>query len=128
MAKMVFKIRMTKALHNHIKATAAYVGKSKSEVLQDVCRSYLNSRPVVQLNVSELYYKPGEDVVTVRKVTGKIIADDEFRKYIYRRCHEEMDKKVRIFRSYAVEAGISSRPPETLEEAEQMACYYDKKK
>ena len=125
---MVFKIRMTKALHNHIKATAAYVGKSKSEVLQDVCRSYLNSRPVVQLNVSELYYKPGEDVVTVRKVTGKIIADDEFRKYIYRRCQEEREKKVRIFRSYAVEAGISSRPPETLEEAEQMACYYDKKK
>ena len=122
MAKMVLRIRMTKPLHNHIKATAAYVGKSKSEVLQAVCRSYLNSRPVVSFNVSELYYKPGEDVVTVRKVTGKIIADDEFRKYIYRRCQEEREKKVRIFRSYAVEAGISSRPPETLEEAEQMAC------
>lgn len=122
---MILKIRMTKALHNHIKATADHVGKSKSEVLQSVCRSYLNSRPVVHFNVSELYYKPGEDVVTVRKVTGKIVADDEFRKYIYMRCQEERQKKVRICRSYSEEAGISIRPPDTLEEAEQMACYYD---
>lgn len=125
---MVFKIRMTKALHNHIIATANHVGKSKSEFLRSVCQNYLNSNPVVHFNVGELYYIPGEDVVSVRGVNAKIVADDEFRKYIYRRCQEEMDKKVRIFRSYAVEAGISSRPPETLEEAEQMACYYDKKK
>ena len=122
---MVLKIRMTKALHNHIQATADHVGSNKADVLRAVCRSYLNSRPVVQFNVSELYYKPGEDVLTVRKVTGKIVADDEFRKYIYRRCQEEREKKVRFFRSYAAEAGISTRPPDTLEEAEQMACYYD---
>ena len=58
-------------------------------------------------------------------VNGKIVADDEFRKYIYRRCQEEREKKVRIFRSYAAEAGISARPPETLEEAMQMACYVE---
>ena len=112
---MVLKIPMTKSLHNHIKATANNVGKSKEEFLQSVCRSYLNSRPVVQFNVGELYYIPGEEVVSVRGLDGKIVADDEFRKYIYRRCQEERQKKVRIFRSYAVEAGISSRPPETLE-------------
>lgn len=123
---MVLKIRMTKALHNHIKATADHVGKSKSYVLQSICRSYLNSRPVVHFNVSELYYKPGEDVVSVRGVNGKIVADDEFRKYIYRRCQEERQKKVRIFKSFSVEAGISHRPPETIEEAGQMACYYEK--
>lgn len=122
---MVLKIRMTKALHNHIKATADHVGKSKSDVLQSVCRSYLNSRPVVHFNVGELYYKPGEDVVSVRGVNGKIVADDEFRKYIYRRCQEEREKKVRIFRSFAAEAGISTRPPETIEEAKQMACYVE---
>ena len=122
---MVLKIRMTEALKNHVQATADHVGSNKADVLRAVCRSYLNSRPVVQYKVSELYYKPGEDVVTVRKVTGKIVADDEFRKYIYRRCQEERDKKVRIFKSFAVEAGISSHPPETLEDAAQMACYYD---
>ena len=119
---MLLKIRMSKSLHNHIKATAAYVGKSKSEFLRSVCQNYLNSSHVVHFDVSELYYMPGEEVVSVRGLDGKIVADDEFRKYIYRRCQEEREKKVRIFRSYAVEAGISSRPPETLEEAEQMAC------
>ena len=119
---MVLKIRMTKELHNHIKATAAHVGKSKEEVLQLVCHNYLNSLPVVHFDVGELYYIQGEDVVSVRGVNAKIVSDDEFRKYIYRRCQEEREKKVRIFRSYAVEAGISSRPPQTLEEAEQMAC------
>ena len=122
---MVLKIRMTNALHNHIQATADHVGSNMADVLRAVCRSYLNSRPVVQFNVSELYYKPGEDVLTVRKVTGKIVGDDEFRKDIYRRCQEERDKKVRMFKSYAAEAGISTRPPETLEESRQMACYYD---
>lgn len=125
---MVIRIRMSKSLHNHIKATAAYVGKSKEEILQSVCRSYLNSRPVVHFNVGELYYIPGDDVVSVRGVNAKIVDDDEFRKYIYRRCQEEREKKFRIFRSYAVEAGISSRPPETLEEAEQMACSMKKTK
>ena len=124
---MVMKLPMTKSLHNHIIATANHVGKSKSEFLRSVCKNYLNSHPVVHFNVGELYYMPGEDVVSVRGVNGKIVADDEFRKYIYRRCQEERQKKIRIFRSYAVEAGISSRPPETLEEAEQMACYYAKK-
>ena len=124
---MVLKIPMTKSLHNHIIATAAHVGKSKEEFLQSVCHNYLNSRPVVHFDVSELYYKPGEEVVSVRGLDGKIVADDEFRKYIYRRCQEERQKKVRIFRSYAVEAGISSRPPETLEEAEQMAFITKKK-
>ena len=118
---MVSKIQMTKSLHNHIKATANHVGKSKSEFLLSVCQNYLNSRPVVHFDVGELYYIPGEEVVSVRGVKGKIVVDDEFRKYIYRRCQEERQKKVRIFRSYAVEAGISSRPPETLKEAEQMA-------
>lgn len=125
---MVLKIPMTKALHNQIKATADHVGKSKSEFLQSVCQKYLNSSHVVQFNVSELYYMPGEDVVTVRKVTGKIVADDEFRKYVYRRCQEEREKKVRIFRSYAAEAGISTRPPDTLEEAKQMALLRKKLK
>ena len=124
---MVLKIRMTKALHNHIKATANHVGKSKSEFLRSVCQNYLNSHPVVHFNVGELYYIPGEDVVSVRGVNEKIVADDEFRKYIYRRCQEEREKKVRFFRSYAVEAGISTRPPETLEEARQIACYSTKK-
>lgn len=122
---MVLKIRMTEALHNHIKATADHVGSNKQRVLKAVCRSYLNSSPVVQYEVGELYYKPGARIVSVRDVSGKIVADDEFRKYIYRRCQEERQKKVRIFRSYAAEAGISTRPPDTLEEAEQMACYYD---
>ena len=122
---MVLKIRMTKALHNHIQATADHVGSNMADVLRAVCLSYLNSRPVVQFNVSELYYKPGEDVVSVRGVNAKIVADDEFRKYIYRRCQEERQKKVRIFRSYAAEAGISNRPPVTLEDAAQMACYYE---
>ena len=122
---MVLKIRMTKALHNHIQATADHVGSNMADVLRAVCRSYLDSRPVVHFNVSELYYKPGEDVVSVRGVNGKIVADDEFRKYIYRRCQEEREKKVRIFRSYVAEAGISTRPPETLEEARQMACYFE---
>ena len=122
---MVLKIRMTKALHNHIQATADHVGSNMADVLRAVCRSYLNSKPVVQYEVGELYYKPGEKVVPVRKVCGKIVADDEFRKYIYRRCQEEREKKVRIFRSYAAEAGISTRPPETLEEARQMACYVE---
>lgn len=124
---MVIRIRMSKSLHNHIKATAAHVGKSKSEFLRSVCQNYLNSHPVVHFNVGELYYIQGEDVVSVRGVNAKIVADDEFRKYIYRRCQEEMEKKVRIFRSYAVEAGISSRPPETLEEAKQMAFITKKK-
>ena len=124
---MVLKIQMTKSLHNHIKATAAHVGKSKEEFLQSVCQNYLNSRPVVHFDVGELYYIPGEEVVSVRGVNGKIVVDDEFRKYIYRRCQEERQKKVRIFRSYAVEAGISSRPPETLEEAKQMAFITKKK-
>ena len=124
---MVLKIPMTKSLHNHIKATANNVWKSKEEFLQSVCQNYLNSRPVVHFDVGELYYIPGEEVVSVRGVNAKIVADDEFRKYIYRRCQEERQKKVRIFRSYAVEAGISRRPPETLEEAKQMAFITKKK-
>lgn len=122
---MVLKIRMTKALFNHVAATAQHVGKRKSKIFQAVCQSYLNSRPVVQYEVGELYYKPGARIVSVRDVNGKIVADDEFRKYIYRRCQEEREKKVRIFRSYAAEAGISTSPPETLEEARQMACYVE---
>lgn len=122
---MTLNIRMTEALLNHIQATADHVGSNRQRVLKSVCRSYLNSRPVVQYEVSKLYYKAGENVVSVRGVDGKIVADDEFRKYIYRRCQEEREKKVRIFRSYAAEAGISTRPPETLEEARQMACYVE---
>lgn len=122
---MTLNIRMTEALKNHVQATADHVGSNRQRVLKAVCRSYLNSRPVVQFNVSELYYKPGNQVISVRGLDGKIVADDEFRKYIYRRCQEERQKKVRIFRSYAAEAGISTRPPETLEEARQMACYFE---
>lgn len=122
---MTLNIRMTEALKNHVQATADHVGSNRQRVLKAVCRSYLNSRPVVQFNVSELYYKPGNQIISVRGLDGKIVADDEFRKYIYRRCQEEREKKVRIFRSYAAEAGISTRPPETLEEARQMACYVE---
>ena len=125
---MVIKVRMTEELYGTILATAEHVKLKPAEVLQIICRSYLNGRPVAQINTSQTYYKPGRRVVSIRKVPLPIVADDEFRKYIYRRCQEEREKKVRIFRSYAVEAGISSRPPETLEEAKQMACYYDKKK
>ena len=124
---MVIKVRMSEELYGTILATAEHVKLKPAEVLQIICRSYLNGRPVAQINTSQTYYKPGRRVVSIRKVPLPIVADDEFRKYIYRRCQEEREKKVRIFRSYAVEAGISSRPPETLEEAKQMAFITKKK-
>ena len=124
---MVIKVRMSEELYGTILATAEHVKLKPAEVLQIICRSYLNGRPVAQINTSQTYYRPGRRVVSIRKVPLPIVADDEFRKYIYRRCQEEREKKVRIFRSYAVEAGISSRPPETLEEAKQMAFITKKK-
>ena len=123
---MVIKVRMTEELYGTILATAEHVKLKPAEVLQIICRSYLNGRPVAQINTSQTYYKPGRRVVSIRKVPLPIVADDEFRKYIYRRCQEEIKKPVKHFLSFAAEAGlISPRAPVTLEEAAQMACYYD---
>lgn len=123
---MVIKVRMSEELYGTILATAEHVKLKPAEVLQIICRSYLNGRPVAQINTSQTYYKPGRRVVSIRKVPLPIVADDEFRKYIYRRCQEEIQKPVKHFSSYAAEAGlISPRAPVTLEEAMQMACYYD---
>lgn len=68
---MVLKIRMTKALHNHIQATAAHVGKSKSEVLQAVCRSYLNSRPVGISMLANCTTSPEKMLYRFEKLQGK---------------------------------------------------------
>ena len=123
---MVIKVRMSEELYGTILATAEHVKLKPAEVLQIICRSYLNGRPVAQINTSQTYYKPGRRVVSIRKVPLPIVADDEFRKYIYRRCQEEIKKPVKHFSSFAAEAGlISPRAPVTLEEAAQMACYYD---
>lgn len=122
---MELKIRMSDELYLLVLRTAEHVGRKPSEVLQIIVRNYIVNRGVAQFEIRETCYKPGNMVMTVRKVTEPVKADNDFRRYIARRCMEELDKKRSIHRSFAAEAGISNRPPETLEEAMQMACYVE---
>lgn len=122
---MELKIRMSDELYLLVLRTAEHAGRKPSEVLRVIVRNYIGSRPVAQFEIRETCYKPGNIVMTVRKVTEPVRADSDFRRYIARRCMEELDKKRSIHRSFAAEAGISHRPPETLEEAMQMACYVE---
>lgn len=122
---MELKIRMSDELYLLVIRTSEHVGKTPAEVLRAAIRGYVNKRPVAQFKIRETCYKPGRMVVTVRKITEPVKADNDLRLFIARRCMEELDKKRSIHRSFAAEAGISHRPPETLEEAMQMACYYD---
>ena len=52
---MVIKVRMTEELYGTILATAEHVKLKPAEVLQIICRSYLNARPVAQINTSQSY-------------------------------------------------------------------------
>lgn len=122
---MVLKIRMTNELYNHVLATAEHIKEDASCVVKAVCIGFLNSRPVAQYEVKEVYYKSGDKIFSVRGIPDKIVADDEFRKYLYRRCKEELQKEVKHYRSYAKEAGIATSAPESIEEAAQMACYVE---
>ncbi|MGN1366072.1 MAG: hypothetical protein ACI406_11945 [Victivallis vadensis] len=75
--------------------------------------------------IDERCYESGSVVLTIKGLPFKIEANDEFRLYLARRCEMALREERRIHRSYAREAGISSRPPATLEEAMQMACYVE---
>lgn len=122
---MELKIRMSDELYLLVLRTAEHVGKPPAEVLRAAIRGYVNKRPVAQLEIRETCYKPGHMVVTVRKVSHPVKADNDLRLFIARRCMEEMGKKRQIHRSYAPEAGISHRAPRTIEEALQMECYVE---
>lgn len=122
---MELKIRMSDELYLLVLRTAEHVGKTPAEVLRAAIRGYVNKRPVAQFEIRETCYRPGRMVVTVRKITEPVKADNDLRLFIARRCTEELDKKRSIHRSFAAEAGISHRAPETLEEAMQMACYVE---
>ena len=63
--------------------------------------------------------------MTIKGLPFKVEADDDFRLYLARRCEMALREERRFYRSYAREAEISSRPPATLEEAMQMACYVE---
>lgn len=122
---MELKIRMSDELYLLVLRTAEHAGRKPSEVLRVIVRNYAANRPVAQFEIRETCYKPGNMVMTVRKISEPVKADNSLRIFIARRCMEELDKKRSIHRSFAAEAGISHRPPETLEEAMQMACYVE---
>ena len=122
---MELKIRMSDELYLLVLRTAEHVGLNPSEVLQRAIRRYISGKPVAQFEIRETCYKPGRMVMTVRKVSQPVKADNDMRLFIARRCMEELGKKRQIHRSYAAEAGISHRAPRTIEEALQMECYVE---
>lgn len=122
---MELKIRMSDELYLLVLRTAEHVGLSPAEVLQRAIRRYISGHPVAQSEIRETCYKPGHMVVTVRKITEPVKADNDLRLFIARRCIEELGKKRQIHRSFAEEAGISHRAPRTIEEALQMECYVE---
>ena len=122
---MELKIRMSDELYLLVHRAAEHVGKTPAEVLRAAIRGYVNKRPVEQFEIRETCYKPGRMVVTVRKITEPVKADNDLRLFIARRCMEELGKKRQIHRSFAEEAGISHRAPRTIDEALQMECYVE---
>lgn len=127
---MTFNIRMTPELHQKIICAANAVNAENnpvnvSEFVRRTARAYVAGKPVSPFAIHERYYKPGSVVLTIKGLPFKIEAGDDFRLYLARRCEMALREERRIHRSYAREAGISSRPPATLEEAMQMACYVE---
>lgn len=122
---MEIKVRMTHELFNLVNSASAHIGYSPSFVMRRCINGYISGRAVAPFVINETCYKSGPVVFTVKKVSKKIETGDDLRRFIARRCLEVLSCPKKIYKSYAAEAGISSRPPDTLEEAEQMACYYD---
>ena len=124
------KIRISEVLHQKLICAANAVSTDSnpvnvSEFVRRTARAYASGKPVLPFVIDERCYKSGSVVLTIKGLPFKIEADDEFRLYLARRCEMALREERRIHRSYAREAGISSRPPATLEEAMQMACYVE---
>lgn len=124
------KIRISEVLHQKLICAANAVSTDSnpvnvSEFIRRGARAYASEKTVAPFAISERCYKTGSVVLTIKGLPFKIEADDEFRLYLARRCEMALREERRIHRSYAREAGISSRPPATLEEAMQMACYVE---
>ena len=124
------KIRISEVLHQKLICAANAVSTDSnpvnvSEFVRRTARAYASGKPVSPFVIDERCYKSGSVVLTIKGLPFKIEADDEFRLYLARRCEMALREERRIHRSYSREAGISSRPPATLEEAMQMACYVE---
>jgi len=124
------KIRISEVLHQKLICAANAVNAENnpvnvSEFVRRTARAYVARKPVAPFEIHERCYKAGDIVLTIKGLPFKIEADDAFRLYLARRCEMALREERRIHRSYAREAGISSRPPATLEEAMQMACYVE---
>lgn len=127
---MTFNIRMTPELHQKIICAANAVNAENNpvnpaEFVRRTARAYVAGKPVSPFSIHERGYKSGNVGMTIKGLPFKIEADDAFRLYLARRCEMALREERRFYRSYAREAGISSRPPATLEEAMQMACYVE---
>lgn len=127
---MTFNIRMTPELHQKIICAANAVNAENNpvnpaEFVRRAARAYAAGKPVSPFSIHERGYKSGNVGMTIKGLPFKVEADDDFRLYLARRCEMALREERRIYRSYAREAGISSRPPATLEEAMQMACYVE---
>lgn len=124
------KIRMSKILHQKLICAANAVSTDSnpvnvSEFIRRAARAYASGKPVSPFVIDERCYESGDTVLTIKGLPFRIEANDEFRLYLARRCEMALREEHRFYRSYSREAGISSRPPATLEEAAQMACYVE---
>ena len=92
-------IRITTALHDLLRKTAAHRKMDVSEVIRRAANGIRNNRPVVHFELQEMYHEKPDTVLKVRGLVMPEIQPDEFRKLLALRCLEELSRPETIKRT-----------------------------
>ena len=87
-------IRITTALHDLLRQTAAHTALDVSEVIRRTANGIRNNRAVVHFDLQKMYHEKPEMVLKVRGLDMPDIPAEEFRRLLAFRCLEELSKPV----------------------------------
>lgn len=95
-------IRITSALHDLLKQTAAHRKMDVSEVIRRTANGIRNNRTVVHFELQNMYHEKPETVLKVRGLIMPDIPPAEFRRLLALRCLEELAKPETVKRKQEI--------------------------